>query len=96
MVGDFNQLDPVEEKTYDILNSEIFSELADGQMLELTRNFRAENDPEFKEFIDDLDLSKQGKFNDVSKYGNKECRKSLCWTNIHSLIRLEMPLVING
>jgi ATP-dependent exoDNAse (exonuclease V) alpha subunit len=33
LIGDFNQLDPVEEKTYDILNSEIFSEIADGQML---------------------------------------------------------------
>jgi hypothetical protein len=81
LVGDFNQLDPVEEKTYDILNSEIFSEIADGQMLELTKNWRAENDPEFKEFIDDLELSKHGKFNDVSKYGNKEQRKSLAWTN---------------
>ena len=50
-------------------------------MLELTKNWRAENDPEFKEFIDDLELSKHGKFNDVSKYGNKEQRKSLAWTN---------------
>ena len=51
--------------------------MADGQILELTKNWRAEKDPEFKEFVNDLELSKKGRFNDVSKYGNKEQRK--CW-----------------
>jgi hypothetical protein len=39
-----------------ILNSEICSEIADGQMLEFKKNWRAENDPEFRAFIDDLEL----------------------------------------
>jgi hypothetical protein len=37
LVGDFAQLDPVEERKYNVLHSEVFAELCDGQMLELTR-----------------------------------------------------------
>jgi len=81
LVGDFNQLPPVEENNYDVLNSELFAELADGQMLHLTRNYRAEKDPEFKTFIEDLEKAKEGDKIDVTKYGNKEQRKSLAWTN---------------
>ena len=81
LVGDFAQLDPVEEKKYNVLHSEIFAELCDGQMLELTRNYRAENDPVFKEFSDDLLIARNGGKPNFNKYGKTECRKSLCWTN---------------
>ena len=60
LVGDFNQLPPVEQNNYDVLKSELFAELVDGQMLHLTRNYRAEKDPEFKTFIEDLEKAKEG------------------------------------
>jgi hypothetical protein len=74
-------LDPVESKIYNVRDSEVFSSLVDGQMLELLRNYRAENDPEFKIFIEDLMKIREGEKIDISTYGNKKCRKSLCWTN---------------
>jgi hypothetical protein len=54
LFGDFYQLPSVESKHYDVINSELFSEIWDSQMLELTRNYRAENDVDFAEFIADL------------------------------------------
>jgi hypothetical protein len=81
LFGDYNQLPSVEAIHYDILNSEVFSEICDGQMLELTRNYRAENDVDFKEFITDLRIVKNGGKPDFKTYGKTECRKSLCWTN---------------
>ena len=71
----------VESNHYDVFNSEVFSEICDGQMLELTRNYRAENDVDFAEFIADLRIIKNGGKPDFKTYGNEECRKSLCWTN---------------
>ena len=50
-------------------------------MLELTRNYRAENDVDFAEFIADLRIGKKGDKPDFKTYSNTECRKSLCWTN---------------
>ena len=50
-------------------------------MLELTRNYRAENDVDFAEFIADLRIIKWGGKPDFKTYGKTECRKSLCWTN---------------
>ncbi len=48
LFGDFHQLPSVENNHYDIFNIEVFAEFAaeicDGQMLELTRNYRAKND----------------------------------------------------
>ena len=38
----------------------MFAEICDGQMLELTRNYRAENDVDFAEFIADLRIIKIG------------------------------------
>jgi hypothetical protein len=81
LFGDFYQLPSVESKHYDVVNSEVFSEICDGQMLELTRNYRAENDVDFKEFITDLRIVKKGGKPDFKTYGTTECRKSLCWTN---------------
>ena len=81
LIGDFNQLPPVESKVYDVQNSEVFAEICDGQMLELKTNWRAMNDPEFKIFIEDQRRVKQGKPINFKTYGNKECRKALCWTN---------------
>ncbi len=34
---------------YDVINSEVFADICDSQMLELTTNWRAHNDPEFAE-----------------------------------------------
>jgi hypothetical protein len=81
LFGDFYQLPSVESKHYDVVNSEVFSEICDGQMLELTRNYRAENDVDFAEFIADLRIIKNGGKPDFKTYGTTECRKSLCWTN---------------
>ncbi len=50
-------------------------------MLELRRNYRAENDVDFAEFIADLRIIKSGGKPDFkTSYGTAECRKSLCWT----------------
>ena len=38
LIGDFHQLDSVESFHYDVLNSSVFAELVDCQMLELTYN----------------------------------------------------------
>ena len=81
LIGDFAQLDSIESKHYDVINSEVFSDICDGQILELTTNWRAQNDPVFGEFIHDLRLVKDGGKPDYTAYGKTECRKSLCWTN---------------
>ena len=81
LIGDFAQLDSIESKHYDVINSEVFADICDGQILELTINYRAQNDPEFNEFITDLRLVKNGDKPNYKSYDNKECRKSLCWTN---------------
>ena len=81
LVGDFMQLDPVENKIYDVENSDVFYELCDGRKMELTKNYRAMNDPEFSLFIDDLIKVRDGNSIDFKTYGKKECRRSLCWTN---------------
>ena len=44
LLGDFEQLKPVEKTTYNVKNSEVFAELADCQLLELTKNYRAINE----------------------------------------------------
>jgi hypothetical protein len=50
-------------------------------MSEVTRNYRAENDVDFAEFIADLRIIKNGGKPDFKTYGTTKCRKSLCWTN---------------
>ena len=77
----FYQLPSVETNHYDVFNSDVFAEICDGQMLELIRNYRAENDVDFAEFITDLRIIKNGGKPDFKTYSNIECRKSLCWTN---------------
>jgi len=54
------QLDSIESTHYDVINSEVFADICDGQILELTINYRAQNDPEFAEFIKDLRTVKEG------------------------------------
>ncbi len=49
LFGDFYQLPSVEANHYDVFNSELFAEICDGEILELTRNYRAENDVDFAE-----------------------------------------------
>ncbi len=64
-----------------MLLSEVFADTCDGQILELTTNYRAQNDPKFAEFIKDLRIVKEGGTPNYKTYDNEECRKSLCWTN---------------
>jgi hypothetical protein len=63
------------------LKSDILSEIADSQIQEGSENWREGKDTKFKKFIGDLGSSKQGNFNGVSQYGNKEQRESLASTN---------------
>ncbi len=81
LVGDFNQLEPVEDITFDVFNSSAFHEICDGNVLTLTKNWRAEACPQFKSFIDDLNKIKAGEDINFSTYGNKGCRRSIAWTN---------------
>ncbi len=55
----------------------VFADICDCQMLELTTNWRAQNEPEFNEFITDLRVVKEGGTPNYKTYD----RKSLCWTN---------------
>ncbi len=48
------QLNPAEKTIYDVINSEGFAELADCQLLELTKYNKAMNDPEYKYFLSDM------------------------------------------
>jgi hypothetical protein len=114
-MGDFSQLPSIEHVHYDVLNSSVFAELVDCQILELTYNwraikqyynkhyseickepfadicdvelldfivkYRAMNDPEFIAFMTDQNIVKEGGKINYKTYDNKECRKSLCWTN---------------
>jgi hypothetical protein len=38
-LGDFEQLKPVERNVYDVKNSEVFADLVDCQLLELTKKY---------------------------------------------------------
>jgi hypothetical protein len=71
----------VEKTNYDVKNSEDFAELVDCKLLELTVNYRAINDPEYKVFLDDMMKIREGKTIKFNKYSKKECRKSISWTN---------------
>ena len=51
LIGDFEQLDSTESIHYDVFNSSVFAELVDYQMLALTYNWQAQNDPKFADFI---------------------------------------------
>jgi hypothetical protein len=81
LFGDFFQLPSFETKRYNVLHSEAFAEICSSQMLELTGNYRAENDVDFAEFIADLRIIKDGGKPDFKTYSKTESRKSLCWTN---------------
>jgi hypothetical protein len=81
----------VESQQYDVVNSEVFSEICDGQMLELTRKYRAVNDVDFAEFIADLRIIKNG---------GKPDFKHMEQLNVENLyaepISLERLSIING
>ncbi len=84
LFGDFYQLLSVESKHYDVVNSEVFSEISDGRMLELKHNYRAENDVDLVEFIADKRIIKNG--------GESDCRhmEQMNVENLYAgLIRLE-------
>ncbi len=50
-----------------MLHSEVFDEICRIQMLEFTRNYRAENDVDFAEVIVDIRIIKKGGKPDVKK-----------------------------
>ncbi len=79
--GDFAQLDSIESKPYDVINSEVFADICDRQISELSMNFRAQNDPKIAEFINDLRMVKDDGTPNYKTYNNNESKKSLCWTN---------------
>ena len=81
LLGDFGQLPPVEKYKYNVQDSELFAELVDCQLLELTKNYRAMNSPEFEIFLNDMMTIREGGQIKFNKYGKQECRKSICWTN---------------
>ena len=81
MSGDFGQLDPVESTIYDVEISEVFAEICDGQVLEFTKDWRAQNDPEYALFTQDKIKVRNSEKIDYKTYGQKECRKSIAWTN---------------
>ena len=66
---------------YNVQDLELFAELVDCRLLELTKNYRAMNDPEFKNFLNDMMTIREGGQIKFNKYGKNECRKSICWTN---------------
>ena len=73
------------------MNSELFSEICDGQMLELTRNYRAENDVDFAELVADLRIIKT-EVNQILRH-----MEHLNVENLYvGLIRLEKQSIING
>ena len=79
--GDFGQLPPVEDKEYNVKDSQTFIEICDGRLLELTKNYRAEKCPEFKSFIEDQISVRNHQGISFNTYGNVKCRRSICWTN---------------
>ncbi len=72
LLGDFLQLNLVENKIYDVKNCEVFAELADCQSLELTKKYIAINGPEYKYFLNDMMKIREGKPINFNKYGTKE------------------------
>ena len=68
---EFRQLPPVEKYKYNVQESELFAELVDCQLLELTKNYRAMNDPEFKIFLNDMMTIREGWQIKFNKYGKK-------------------------
>ncbi len=91
LLGDFEQLPPVENKIYDVKNSDVFAELANCQLLELTTNYRAIKDPEYKYFHSDMMKVREGKPINFNKYGKKIVENPFAGP-----IEPEKPLTKNG
>ncbi len=60
LLGDFAQLPAVEKFKYNVKDSELFAKLINCPLLELTKNYRAMNDPEFKIFLNDMMTIREG------------------------------------
>jgi hypothetical protein len=63
------------------MNSEVFADLADGQIMELLVDWRAKDDAQLAIFSEEKNRLRNGEKPDIKLYGNKECRRSLSWTN---------------
>ena len=81
LVGDFYQLPSIEDKRYNVINSELLADLADGQVLEMLIDWRAKDDIQVAQFSEEKDRLRNGEKPKIELYGNKECRRSICWTN---------------
>ena len=81
LAGDMAQLLSIEDKHYDVQNSEVLADLVDGQIMELLVDYRAKDDEQFKIFSDEKARLRNGEKPNISLYGKKECRRSICWTN---------------
>ncbi len=91
LLGDFEQLKPVEKTTYDVKNSEVFAKLADCQLLELNKTYRAINDPEYEYFLSDMMKVREGKTIKFNKYGKMNVKNPSVGP-----IELEKQLTKNG
>ena len=47
LAGDMAQLLSIEDKHYDVVNSEVFADLVDSQIIELLIDYRAKDDQQF-------------------------------------------------
>ncbi len=68
-------------KHYLEIIKEPFADICDVELLDFIVKYRAMNDPELIAFMTDQNIVKNGGKINYKSYDNKECRKSLCWTN---------------
>lgn len=78
IIGDHNQLPPVDDENIDFFNSPILKELCDFNILELTENKRSDD----KLFNIHKELLSSGKFNkSLFQKATKLTADNLCWKN---------------
>ena len=73
LLGDYDQLDPIEDKNYDYRNSLILKEIVEGNIQVLTENHRF--GPDMLDVLNRIETIKGEEF------GQKMCRINICATN---------------
>ena len=76
LLGDFDQIPPIENDTRDYENSTMLKELSDWNKYIFTRNMRSDD----KVFKLQLDILNENKI-DFERFGRKRCNVNLCFTN---------------
>ena len=76
------QLLSIEDKHYDVINSEVFADLADGQIMELLIDWIAKDDKQVALFSEEKNRLRNGEQPNIKLYGNKECRRIITWTDL--------------